>query len=93
MPTTKFVQRSTSRIDSMTFLLLNVFNSSSGMNLNDSCDWLDEHFDIDMTKQSLDERYNTYAVSFMKRCFEGILSQMNQTSMYPRIFCLGGFWI
>ena len=73
---TRFVQRQTSKLDGFTFLLMNVFEgyTSSEGSLNDRCDWLEEHFGIDMRKQSLDERYNTYAVRFMKQCFLSMLS-------------------
>jgi len=78
-----FVQRSSSRLGSYEFLLLNVFDRSTGKerSLNDSCDWLEEHFGISMTKQSLDERYNTYAVSFMKSCFERMLDSVNKKEL------------
>ncbi len=57
----KFIQRKTSRLSGKSFLEMNVFDSSDGKerSLNDSCDWLEEHCGISMTKQSLDERYNT----------------------------------
>lgn len=74
----RFVQRSTSRLGGWEFLLLNVFNTGSPMSLNEHCDWLEEHFSISMSKQSLDERYNTYAVAFMKSCFEQLLEKVNE---------------
>lgn len=76
----QFVMRSTSRLTGQSFVMMNVFDISSGKerSLNDSCDWLLEHFDIDITKQSLDERYNTTAVRFMKACFERILQKVNE---------------
>lgn len=75
-----FIQRSTSRLTGQNFLMMNVFDVSSGQerSLNDSCDWLAEHFDVHMSKQSLDERYNTTAVEFIKRCFERILQKVNE---------------
>jgi len=79
----KFVQRSTSRLSGIVFLLLNVFDCTNGKesSLNDSCDWLLDEFDIVMTKQSLDGRYNTDAVSFMRQCFSRILSILNKYTL------------
>lgn len=76
---TKFIQRSTSRISGQSFLMMNVFDTTDGKerSLNDSCDWLEEHFDISITKQSLDERYNTDAVRFIKSCFGRVLEKVN----------------
>ncbi len=75
----KFVQRSTSRLSGRSFLMLNVFDTSDGKerSLNDCCDWLADEFDISMTKQSLDERYNTDAVRFMRHCFSRVLKIVN----------------
>lgn len=77
---TGFIQRSTSRLCGESFLLMNVFDSTNGKerSLNDSCDWLEEHFDIVLTKQSLDERYNTDSVRFIKSCFSRTLEIVNQ---------------
>ena len=46
--------------------MLNVFDTSDGKerSLNDCCDWLADEFDLRMTKQSLDERYNIDSMSF-----------------------------
>ena len=76
----KFIQRSTSRLSGQSFLMMNVFDSTDGKerSLNDSCDWLEEHFDTNLTKQSLDERYNTDAVRFVKTCFYRILGIVNE---------------
>ena len=62
---------------------MNIFDrrSSKERSLNDSCDWLEEHFGISLSKQSLDERYNTYAVSFMKECFEKLLTKVNELEL------------
>jgi len=78
----RFVQRSTSQLNGENFLMLNVFNSFIGdQSLNDSCDWLEEHYGIRMSKQSLDERYNTYAVAFMKACFKQVLVELNANAV------------
>jgi hypothetical protein len=65
--TTKFIERSTSRLTGQMFLQMNVFNVSRGeeRSLNDQCDYLEDTYGIELKKQSLDERYNTYSVSFM----------------------------
>lgn len=78
-----FVQRSSAKLGSYEFLLMNIFDRSSGKekSLNDSCDWLEEHFGISLTKQSLDERYNTYSVLFMKRCFEQLLAKLQEQEL------------
>ncbi len=75
----KFIQRSTSRLGGLSFLLMNVFDSCEGKerSLNDCCDWLEDEFEISMTKQSLDERYNTDAVRFMRQCFSRIVEILN----------------
>lgn len=74
---TKFVERSSSRLSGQSFLMLNVFSPSQGVenSLMDQCDRLCDWFGIEMSKQSLDERYNTYAVAFMRQCLGKILSQ------------------
>jgi hypothetical protein len=43
--------------------------------LNDQCDYLLEHHGIALTKQSLDERYHTFAVAFMKSCYQAVLAE------------------
>lgn len=76
----KFIQRSSSQLSGQSFLMMNVFDSSDGKerSLTDSCDWLAEHFGINLKKQSLDERYNTHSVSFIKGCFHRILQIVNE---------------
>lgn len=76
---TKFIRRTTSRLTGTSFLMLNVFDTTDGKerSLDDSCDWLAEHFGISMTKQSLDERYNSQAVDYIKACFYRVLKIVN----------------
>jgi len=76
----KFVRRSTAKLRGLPFLLMNVFDTTDGKerSLNDSCDWLSEHFGIEMSKQSLDERYNSYSVEFIKSCFNRVLQIVNE---------------
>ena len=75
---TKFIQRSTSSITGQMFLAANVFQERSlqGTSLNDHCDFFKDEHEVTLKKQSLDERYNTYAVSFMKRCFGHVVSEV-----------------
>jgi len=76
----KFIRRNTSRLTGTSFLLMNVFDTTDGKerSLNDSCDWLEEHLGISMTKQSLDERYNAASVSYLKMCFNRVLQIVNK---------------
>jgi len=76
----KFIQRSTSQLTGESFLMMNVFDSTDGKerSLTDSCDWLAENFGVNLKKQSLDERYNTYSVTFIKSCFSRILEIVNE---------------
>lgn len=79
----KFVNRSTAKLTGLPFLMMNVFDTTDGKerSLNDSCDWLAEHFGIDISKQSLDERYNSKAVEFIKLCFNRVLQIVNEGSV------------
>lgn len=76
----RFVERSTSRLTGQNFLMLNVFDKENGKerSLTSQCDYLEEHFSLKMTKQGLDERYNTYAVKFMQSCYEHLLKEVLQ---------------
>jgi hypothetical protein len=76
----RFVERSTSRLTGQNFLMLNVFDKENGKerSLTSQCDYLEDHFSLKMTKQGLDERYNTYAVKFMQSCYEHLLSDVLQ---------------
>lgn len=64
---------------------MNVFNVSSGdeRSLNDQCEYLEDAYCIALKKQSLDERYNTYAVSFMKQWYERLLAEVLHTYLEP----------
>lgn len=74
----RLVQRSTSTISGLMFLSMNVFQEASlrQTSLNEQCDFLEDEFGIRPTKQSLDERYNTFAVSFLKTCFEHVVQEV-----------------
>jgi hypothetical protein len=76
----RFIQRSTSRLSGESFLLLNILqdwngSESSFQNLGN---WLEDNYEFSISKQGLWERYNTYAVSFMRRCFERCLATLGQ---------------
>lgn len=77
-----FIRRSTSQLTGSNFLLLNIAgNASNGsMSLRESCLWLEEEFGISMRKQSLDERYNSDSVNFMKKCFDHVMQCMSGSS-------------
>jgi hypothetical protein len=51
----RFIERSTSHLTSQNFLMLNIFKEENGKesSLTTMCDYLEEHFSIQMTKQSL----------------------------------------
>ena len=74
----QFIQRSTSRINGLMFLSANVFQKGSlqQTSLNEQCDFLEDEFGVRLSKQSMDERYNTFAVSYMKACFGRVLQDV-----------------
>lgn len=74
---TKFVQRKSSKITGEMFLKLQLFGSlDTAPSLREQLSFLKEHYDINLSKQSLDERYNTYAVAFTKSCFNNMLLKL-----------------
>ncbi len=74
----RFVERSTSRLSGWTFLQLHLLMESSGkdLSLTGMCEQLHEQHGVELTKQSLDERFNTFAVRFMRACFGHVLGQV-----------------
>lgn len=72
----RFLERCTSRLKGKSFLELNVcdFSEKGSRSLNEKCEYLQDNFGITMSKPSLDERYTTYAVSFMKSCFKELFT-------------------
>jgi hypothetical protein len=72
-----FIARSSSRLSGEAFLdmMVQYIAPQGEWSLNDQCDYLLEHHGIELTKQSLDERYHTFAVAFMKRCYQAVLAQ------------------
>ena len=75
---TKMVQRSTSRLSGKMFVILNslLIDSLDQTSLADQCEFLDDTYGIRLAKQSLDERYNTDSVRFMRRVFMDLLSKV-----------------
>lgn len=74
----KFIERSTSKLTGWMFLELHLLMELNGkeLSLNQMCDELYERHRVTLTKQSLDERFNTYSVKFMRKCFEHIFNQV-----------------
>jgi len=78
----KFVQRENAvKVDGRIFLDLIVFNSDQlkEQSLNDLAVALNCKYGIDITKQSLNERFNQYALLFLKNALEKLLQ--NQVSL------------
>ncbi len=76
----KFIERSTSRLSGRMFLMLNVLRAEGHLyqSLQDQCCYLQDAFGVRMRKQSLDERYGSEAVTFMQACFAKVLSASAQ---------------
>jgi hypothetical protein len=74
----RFIERSTSKLSGWMFLELHLLMTSSGkeFSLNQMCEELEERHGIALTKQSLDERFNTFAVKFIRECFAYVLAQV-----------------
>ncbi len=72
----KFVQRK-SKLDGITFLSLIVFNNSAlcHESLNDLTIDLAQYYNVDTTKQGLQERFNEYAVNFLTAALENLLNK------------------
>ena len=72
-----FIVRGSSRLKGAAFLEMMVQHIAPGKewSLNDQCDWLREHHGIELTKQSLDERYHCFSVAFLKSCYQAVLNE------------------
>jgi len=80
-----FVQRK-SKLNGMTFLSLIVFNVNTlhQESLNDLTVDLAQNYDIDITKQGLQNRFNACAVSFLKAALENLLKkQLSAKVSFP----------
>lgn len=73
-----FICRSSSILTGEAFLRLQsgFILGSKEWSLSDQCDYLEDEFGISLVKQSLDRRYHTYAVSFMKNCYDILFSKI-----------------
>ena len=71
----KFYQRSTNRISRSLFLNLLVFNCESlkEQSLNDICRILDKDHKVKIEKQSLQDKFSSYALTFLKTVLEQCL--------------------
>ena len=79
-----FVKR-TGKITGSTFLELIIFNSEKlkAQSLNDLSVTLNQKYQIDMTKQSLNERFNENAVTFVQMALEKMLnSQIDRNKLF-----------
>lgn len=73
----RFIERSTSKLSGWMFLELHLLMEASGKerSLSQLCEDLFERHGVELTKQSLDERFNTFAAAFMRRCFAAVFAQ------------------
>ena len=74
----KFIERSSSRLSAWMFLQMNtcMIHSGKEMSLTDLADELSDRFGIQLSKQSLAERYNCYGVKLMRSCFEAAFEKI-----------------
>lgn len=74
----KFIERSSSRLSAWMFLQLNTCLIQSGKetSLTDLADELSDRFGIQLSKQSLAERFNCYGVKLMRKCFEAVFEKV-----------------
>ena len=71
-----FVQRK-GQLSSLAFLSLCVFQSHAHRqcSLEQGCEYLYDHFGIDIRKQSLDERFHARAVDFMRKMLSHLIQE------------------
>jgi IS4 transposase len=74
----RFIERSSSRLSGWMFLQLHLLMESNGQtfSLSQMCEELFERHGVIMSKQSLDERFNTFAVRFLRQCFNAVFEQV-----------------
>ena len=79
-----FISRSSSRLsgEMMCYLNMCLFEDSCGKSLNFLCAELYDKFGVQIKKQSLDERFNTYTVKFMETLYRHSIKQYG-SSMLP----------
>lgn len=73
---TQFTQRKVNKLSGSTFFKLIIFNNDtlSEQSLNSLCVNLAMHEQINITEQSLNERFNNHALNFLKRALEEVLT-------------------
>ncbi len=86
---TQFTQRAVNKLCGSTFFKLIVFNSEnlSEQSLNGLCVDLSIHHQVDMTKQSLNERFNDRTLLFLKRALENVLSTQITDTTSLNYYC------
>jgi len=72
-----FIRRKSGKIDGQIFLDLIVFNNDclKTQSLNDLTVILEDRYKIQMSKQSLNERFNEYALIFLQKAMESLLEK------------------
>ena len=87
----KFIERSTSRLSTWMFLQLNtcLINNGKTDSLNDLGTELFKGFGVQLTKQSLDERFNIHGVTLMRKCFESVFEQILSSNITHERFTCG----
>lgn len=86
----KFIERSTSRLSAWMFLQLNtcLINNGKTESLNDLGAELFKNFGVQLTKQSLDERFNIHGVALMRKCFESVFERiLSSNTTHKRFTC------
>ena len=83
----KFVQRK-SDITSWLFLQLNTcfIDASKETSLNDLASGLYTNYGIEITKQGLDQRFNSASVKLMKKCFETVFEKILDSNIATNKF-------
>lgn len=83
-----FHKRCSGKIDGNLFLNLIVYHKEclKHQSLDQLCISLNQQYGIDITKQSLHERFNNYAVSFLKNALEKVMSKhLNKDRILKKI--------
>lgn len=71
----KFIRRSSSRLSGISFMdiQLQLDNIGGNFSLTSQCEYLASNYNVFMSKQSLEGRYNSYSVTFMRTVYEQVL--------------------
>ena len=92
---TGFIMCSSSMLTGEAFLKMMVENivCRSECSLSEQCAYLWEEHGIEMRKQSLDERYHTFTVAFLKRGYEHVLAQSFAGIIAGMPSCFAGIYL